>query len=802
MAAVGLLLRSLLRRRWRSYLAIAVLVGVGSSAALAAGAGSRRTLSAYERYLRDAKVSDLSVDTGQYDPGVIAETAALPQVLDSATYVQINAGPLNPDGEFDRAIFVTQVGSIDGRYITQDRAAVIDGRLPDPNRADEVLINRYYARAYGTRVGEVLHWALAPRDDPETEEPGFAKGPIAKADLRVVGVGLLPAEVAQDDIDRFPAVLLTPAFTRAHLESVNWYWQGLRLRGGAADVPEVKRAIGDIARSHEAFVAFQDQATTTATVARSVRPLATALAVFAGLVALAVIVLAGQAFSRQLTFDRSDERSLRGLGLGPAARAAPSALLATATIALGVAIGVIGAVLLSPLFPAGEVRQLDPDRGVAFDATAVLGGAAVVLLVLVVITILASVRAVRRTEEVETRARPSRLAAGAGLGAAASVGLRFALEPGRGRTAVPIRTNLVAVVAAVTVVVAAVGFGASLDRLLARPALYGAPWSGLLAADGAYGAMPSEAIDLIERDPKVAGWAGLAFGALEVDGRDLPVLGFQRGSGGVEPSLLEGRVPRGDGELLLAGGSAETLHLGVGDHVAVGASGERPHSFTVVGIGVLPAMGPVFSQHTGPGAGALMTAEAFAPYVGGPGVNAVVVRLRPGLDAERELNRLAARLPVPESLGTYDVSVQQRPGDVTNARSVGTAPATLAAILAVAAVGSVALTVAVSARRRRGDLALLKAIGFTRRQISGAVAWQASVTMTIAVVIGAVLGVVAGRALWGLFAEQMHVVPDPAVPVLALGLGAVALVLAANLFALPVGRAAGRTPAAVTLRTE
>ena len=146
--------------------------------------------------------------------------------------------------------------------------------------------------------------------------------------------------------------------------------------------------------------------------------------------------------------------------------------------------------------------------------------------------------------------------------------------------------------------------------------------------------------------------------------------------------------------------------------------------------------------------------------------------------------------------------MRQRPGDVTNARSVGTAPATLAAILAAAAVGSVALTVAVSARRRRGDLALLKVIGFTRRQLSGAVAWQASVTMALAVVVGTMLGVVGGRALWRLFAEQMHVVPDPAVPVLALGLGGLALVLAANLFALPVGRAAGRTPAAVALRTE
>jgi hypothetical protein len=74
--------------------------------------------------------------------------------------------------------------------------------------------------------------------------------------------------------------------------------------------------------------------------------------------------------------------------------------------------------------------------------------------------------------------------------------------------------------------------------------------------------------------------------------------------------------------------------------------------------------------------------------------------------------------------------------------------------------------------------------------------------MGIGVVIGTVLGVVTGRGLWRLFAEQMHVVPDAATPVLVVTIGALALMVAANLFALPVGRAASRTPAAVALRAE
>ena len=801
MGAVGLLVRSLLRRRWRSYLAITALIALGAGTALAAAAGARRTLSAYERYLRAAEVSDLSVNTGQYDPDVIRETAALPQVVRSSTYVQLNVGPLNAAGKFEET-FLVQAGSLDGRYVTHDRAAVIEGRLPRPDRADEVVVNRYFQEAHGAGVGDVLHWGVARRDDPRTEEPGFAQGPIGRVDLRVVGVVLLPPEVAQDDIDQFPSIVLTPAFTRAHLASANWYWQGLRLRRGDADVPAVKRAASAIAQEHGTFAGFQDQATTTATVARSVRPIATALGTFAALVALALIVLAAQAFSRQLTFEHDDERSLRALGLGPWARAAPSAMLAGGAATLGVMLGAAGAVVVSPAFPAGEVRQVDPDRGVSFDATAVLGGGGAVLLVLTALIVAFSVRAVGRDRDAGTRARASGLAAAVGLGAAASVGVRLALEPGRGRTAVPVRTNLVAVVLAVAVVAAALVFGASLDRLLAKPALYGAPWSGVLAADGGYSELPEAAFAAIDREPKVAGWAGLAFGSLDVARRNLPVIGFRRGGGGVGPPVLEGRVPEGDGELMLAGGSAETLGLRVGDRVPVGASGRRARTFTVVGIGVLPAVGPVFSQHTSPGSGALITARAFARFQDTFPVSAAAIRLAPGLDRGREFEALAARLPSPAYVGVYDVSLDQRPADVANARSVGTAPATLAGILTVAAVGSVALTVALSARRRRADLALLKAIGFTRGQISGAIAWQATVTMVMAVVLGGLLGVIGGRALWRQFADQLHVVPEPTVPLLLITLGGAGLVLAANLVALPVGRAAGRTPAAVALRAE
>ena len=59
------------------------------------------------------------------------------------------------------------------------------------------------------------------------------------------------------------------------------------------------------------------------------------------------------------------------------------------------------------------------------------------------------------------------------------------------------------------------------------------------------------------------------------------------------------------------------------------------------------------------------------------------------------------------------------------------------------------------------DLALLKALGFTRRQLSAAIAWQSTVAAVIGVVVGTPLGIVIGRQLWILFARNLDAVPDP-----------------------------------------
>src|SRR4029077_8701048 len=81
--------------------------------------------------------------------------------------------------------------------------------------------------------------------------------------------------------------------------------------------------------------------------------------------------------------------------------------------------------------------------------------------------------------EVAGSERPSRLveeATRAGAPASAAVGIRLALEPGRGRTAVPVRSALAGTVLAVAAVAAAFTFGTNLVRLVHTPKLYGQTW--------------------------------------------------------------------------------------------------------------------------------------------------------------------------------------------------------------------------------------------------------------------------------------------------------------------------------------
>jgi len=79
----------------------------------------------------------------------------------------------------------------------------------------------------------------------------------------------------------------------------------------------------------------------------------------------------------------------------------------------------------------------------------------------------------------------------------------------------------------------------------------------------------------------------------------------------------------------------------------------------------------------------------------------------------------------------------QRPAEIINRGSLDATPTLLRAALAAGIVTTLGLTLVASVSRRKRDLALLKALGFTKAQLAAATSWQS----TMAVAIGAVVGI-------------------------------------------------------------
>jgi ABC-type antimicrobial peptide transport system permease subunit len=223
--------------------------------------------------------------------------------------------------------------------------------------------------------------------------------------------------------------------------------------------------------------------------------------------------------------------------------------------------------------------------------------------------------------------------------------------------------------------------------------------------------------------------------------------------------------------------------------------------------------GALFSTAVLPGNA---TSGPFGPLLSGP--NAILVRLRSGVSpaaALRSLQAIRGQLTqvlnsprvVAASGGTsfadtIDLLPAQRPAEIVNYRSMGAMPAVLAGGLAAGAVAGLGLTLVASVRRRRRDFALLKTLGFTRRQLAGAVSWQSSVIALIGLLVGVPAGIAFGRLLWLAFAHELSAVPDPVVPAGSIALAALAALVLANLVAALPGRSAARTPAAIVLRAE
>jgi ABC-type antimicrobial peptide transport system permease subunit len=116
------------------------------------------------------------------------------------------------------------------------------------------------------------------------------------------------------------------------------------------------------------------------------------------------------------------------------------------------------------------------------------------------------------------------------------------------------------------------------------------------------------------------------------------------------------------------------------------------------------------------------------------------------------------------------------------------------------ALGAAAIThvLLVSVTSHRRDVAVLRAIGFTRGQSGVAVMVHATFLATVACAVGIPIGLLLGRIAWAQIAASLYVVPRPIVPALLVALLAVLLAGVANLASiLPAMRAMRLEPATI-----
>ena len=361
-----------------------------------------------------------------------------------------------------------------------------------------------------------------------------------------------------------------------------------------------------------------------------------------------------------------------------------------------------------------------------------------------------------------------------------ATGVRLALSRGRGPATVPVGATLLASILAAGVVTVALTFTASLDHLFATPRLYGQNWDYRSNYEA-----PTAAFYRADRSISAVARGGYV-SQVSLNGRAEGVVALDSVKGRIDPVVTVGRAPRRSDEVLLAPKTLDALGLRVGESVV--ASVGRTMRMRVVGEGVVPE--GVLNEL---GTGAAMTWRAYRRLDPHTQPYSFEARIAPGADKAATLARLERRFVAP---------APAPPRTVADFGGVRELPLVVSVLLAAIAAATLAYTLAAAVRRRRRHLAVLKTLGFDRRQLLATVAWQALTLVAIGLAVGLPLGIAAGRWAWYLFAEQIGVVPEPVTPVSWILLVIPAAFLLAYLVAaLPAWNAA-RTRAAVVLRAE
>ena len=542
-----------------------------------------------------------------------------------------------------------------------------------------------------------------------------------------------------------------------------------------ADIPTAPGA--------EEFVPVQLSSPTAevSTYSATARVLVAGQLVLAAGVALAGLVAVGQAFGRHHAGRAGDQRVESALGMTTPERVLARVLAAGPAIVTAAVVAVAGGLGAGVFEPLGALRRVEPHPGWAPNGAFIAVGVAVVALAVTGLVALSAWRAGPAHRPVRRSAGLVTTFVGRAPGPVGTAGMGLALVPGGDPAPVPLRSSATGAVLGVAGVVAVAVFGAGVTRLVETPSRWG--W----AADVSVVDATPEIAESIVADPAVAAVSLLDAATVRVDGELINGYAARAVAGDLLTwTVVDGRLPTDDDEIVLGTRLADRLGRGVGDEVVVGA-GPNAGEVQVVGIGVGPS-----SSGEALGSTALVTPARLEASGETSAFREALVRAAPGADVEALVS----------SLQRYELTVRAPPAEVANLDSLGRLPMALAAVLGLVALAGLVHALASTVRRRARELAVLRAVGFTPGQVAGTVTVTALTTAALGVLLGIPLGLGVGRLVWWVVADATGVATDPALPVVTLVLIAVSVPVVAVLAALvPARRAALLRPAAL-LATE
>src|SRR5581483_371251 len=567
----------------------------------------------------------------------------------------------------------------------------------------------------------------------------------------------------------------------------------VRLRNGLAGIPDLQRQLLELypvpPGAATAFEPFQlaSRAAEAQSVQRATDVAVRGLLAFAIVAGLAGIVALIQACARYAAAESDDEPTLSALGATAGQRigalvwpgVAVSGLIAAALTAAG-------GILASPLSPIGSARKFEPNPGVAVNAGLVALAAAGTVALLAACLAIAALPAVRRSpaKRGEPR-RPStvvRRLVRAGAPAPAVVWSRFALEPGGGGLAVPTRTAFVAAMLGALGLVATTAIAGSLQRVSTTPARYGAPGDATIAD------VTNDVVARLNADHRLSSVLVVRTAEVLVNGEPLNGVAVEEHTGAPHYPVLAGRSPAGAGEVGLGPAALQRIKARVGDTVTVGdpAAGRRAD---IVGeMLAITDTGDSYDQSV------VLPPQLLDDVKRSEGSRDAYVTVSPAADRTQVLADLGRDLEVDD--------LTTPPTPIAHLDQLRSMLGWLALFLGVLGVVALAHAVSAAGRRRRRELGVLRAVGFTPKQSVLTLASMALLIAAIGAAVGMVFGVVAGKVLWRTMADGVHVAPDLRVPYLALLLTIPIAAGAAALVASVPGWRAARMDVADVLRTE